>query len=67
MKRCKTPALVGRRYGVTPATVIEWCENGVMPAVDVASETATRRRWRMSEEDIEAFEARRGNREAVPP
>jgi predicted site-specific integrase-resolvase len=67
MERRKTPAQVGRRYGVTPATVIEWCENGVMPAVDVASETATRRRWRMSEGDIEAFESRRSNREAVTP
>lgn len=33
-----------------------------MPAVNVARSTATRKRWRMSEEDIETFENRRKNK-----
>ena len=65
MQRRYTPAGVARRFGVTVATVIAWCNNDIMPAVNVASETATRRRWRMSEDDVEAFETKRGNRQAV--
>jgi hypothetical protein len=67
MERKFTPAAVARRYGVTVATVIAWCNSGIMPAVNVASEAATRRRWRMSDEDIEAFEATRGNQSVVTP
>lgn len=47
---------------MTKGTVILWCESGVMPAVNVATPSASRKRWRMSEEDIEVFESRRANR-----
>lgn len=65
VQRKLTPRQVGRRFGVAAVTVIDWCDKGLMPAVNVASPKARRRRWRMSEDDVEAFEARRGNREAV--
>ncbi len=65
MERKYTPDHVGRRFGVSRTTVVEWCEAGVMPAINVASPSATNRRWRMSEDDIAAFESRRENRQAV--
>lgn len=64
-QRNRIPQQVGRRFGVTAATVIEWCDSGLMSAVDVSSPQSTRRRWRMSQEDIEAFEAKRGSRQQV--
>ncbi len=61
MQRKLSPRDVGRRYGVKAETVIDWCEAGLMPAVNVARSGAHRKRWRMSEDDIEAFERRREN------
>ncbi|MEZ6127897.1 MAG: helix-turn-helix domain-containing protein [Planctomycetaceae bacterium] len=61
MQRKLSPQQVAQRFGVSRTTVIQWCESGQMPAVNVASPTASRRRWRMSEDDIETFEARRAN------
>ncbi|MEQ9408431.1 MAG: helix-turn-helix domain-containing protein [Fuerstiella sp.] len=60
-----TPRDVGHRFGVNPATVIVWCESGLMPAVNVARPGATRQRWRMSEQDIAVFQQRRENGQAV--
>jgi predicted site-specific integrase-resolvase len=62
MQRRHPPDYVGKLYGVTKQTVITWCESGIMPAVNVASPTAKRKRWRMSEEDIETFNERRQNK-----
>jgi transposase len=62
MERRKTPDQVASRYGVSKGTVITWCESGVMPAVNVASPTAKRKRYRMSDEDMETFDARRANK-----
>ncbi len=62
MQRRYSPAHVGKLFGVTKQTVINWCEDGTMPAVNVARATATRKRWRMSPDDIEAFEQRRQNK-----
>ena len=56
------PDWVAKLLGVSKGTVIGYCEDGSMPAVNVARSTATRKRWRMSEEDIETFEQRRGNK-----
>lgn len=67
MVRRQTPDQVARRLGVSKGTVIGYCEDGTMPAVNVARSTATRKRWRMSEEDIETFEARRRNSKPSPP
>lgn len=65
MVRRQTPDQVARRLGVSKGTVIGYCEDGTMPAVNVARSTATRKRWRMSDEDIETFEARRRNSKPV--
>jgi len=65
MQRRHAPDPVGKMFGVTKQTVIKWCESGVMPAVNVASPSATRKRWRMSDEDIETFESRRQNKPPV--
>lgn len=62
MQRRYAPDQVGKMFGVTKQTVIKWCESGVMPAVNVASPSATRKRWRMSDDDIETFENRRQNK-----
>jgi excisionase family DNA binding protein len=60
----KSPESIAKLYGVARSTVNEWIRAGVMPAVNVASPKAKRRRWRISEEDIATFEQRRGN---LPP
>jgi len=56
-----SPEQVAKVFGVTKSTVIAWCESGIMPAVNVASESAKRKRWRMSAADIAVFEGRRQN------
>ncbi len=56
-----SPDQVAKVFGVTKSTVIAWCESGTMPAVNVAGESAKRKRWRMSAEDIAVFEGRRHN------
>ncbi|MBL8820552.1 MAG: helix-turn-helix domain-containing protein [Planctomyces sp.] len=61
MQRRFSPEHVAKLFGVTKGTVIGWCEDGTMPAVNVARAAATRKRWRMSEEDIEEFQRRRQN------
>jgi len=62
-----SPETVARALGVSRGTVIGWCRTGALPAVDVAGEGAKRRRWRISEEDVAAFEQRRGNKRAADP
>lgn len=61
VQRRFAPDWVARLYGVTKQTVIGWCEDGTMPAVNVARASAKRKRWRMSEDDIEEFNRRRAN------
>lgn len=65
MERKLAPSQVARRFGVSRTTVIEWCDSGLMPAVNVASSSASSRRWRMSEYDIEVFEERRQNNSRI--
>lgn len=56
------PDWVAKLLGVSKGTVIGWCKDGTMPAVNVARAAAKRARYRMSEEDIETFEQRRANK-----
>jgi hypothetical protein len=65
MFRDKTPTGVAKKYGVTAATVNNWCHNGDMGAVNVATSASTRARWRMSDEDLERFDERRSNQAAA--
>lgn len=67
MERRYTPEFVAKLFGVTKGTVIGWCSDGTMPAVNVARAAAKRARWRMSEEDVETFKARRRNKPAAAP
>lgn len=67
MERRFTPEQVARHFGVSKGTVIGWCEAGLMPAVNVASPTAVRKRWRMSEDDIDTFRERRANKPGTSP
>jgi predicted site-specific integrase-resolvase len=62
MQRRFSPDYVAKLFGVTKGTVIGWCVDGTMPAVNVARAAAKRARWRMSEEDIETFNNRRANK-----
>lgn len=62
MVRRYSPEYVAKLFGVTKGTVIGWCCDGTMPAVNVARASAKRKRWRMSEDDIATFEARRQNK-----
>ena len=62
-----SPETVARALGVSRGTVIGWCRSGVLPAVDVSGEGAKRRRWRIAEGDVAAFEQRRGNARPADP
>ena len=62
MERRYSPDYVAKLFGVSKGTVIGWCENGTMPAVNTARDSATRKRWRMSAEDVATFEQRRQNK-----
>ena len=67
MERRYSPDHIAKVFGVTKGTVIGWCADGTMPAVNVARAAAKRARWRMSEEDVETFKARRANRPEKAP
>lgn len=61
------PDWVAKLYGVTKGTVIGWCKDGTMPAVNVARASAKLARYRMSEEDLETFNNRRQNKPEQTP
>ena len=67
MVRRHAPDFVAKLFGVSKGTVIGWCKDGTMPAVNVARASAKRARYRMSEEDIETFNNRRQNKPAPTP
>ena len=67
MTRRYSPDYVAKLFGVTKGTVIGWCKDGTMPAVNVARASAKRERWRMSEDDIATFESRRQNKVPTTP
>ncbi len=55
---------VARLLNVATATVISHCEDGTMPAINIARKTSKRRRYRISEEHLAEFTNRRSNRQA---
>ncbi len=59
-----TPPEFARRYRISAEKVIGLILTGELGAIDVRSTGATRPRWRILPEHIEAFERRRA---AVPP
>lgn len=58
------PPEVGRRYGVDPAKVIGWINNGELRAVNIAAKRGGRPRWIIDAADLAAFEE---SRVAKPP
>jgi predicted site-specific integrase-resolvase len=62
----KTPEQVGELFGVSAEVVISWVQAGLMPAVNVASVQSTRKRYRMTDADIEAFKQRRQEQPPQP-
>ncbi len=66
MQRRFAPDYVAKLLGVSKGTVIGWCQDGTMKAVNVARAKATRARWRMSEDDIADFEQQRANKKPTP-
>lgn len=57
-----TPEQIAKQFCVVKATVIAWCESGLMPAVNVATASAKRKRWRISQDDVQIFIDHRSNR-----
>lgn len=60
-----TPKQVGERYGVNPVTVLDWIHNGLMPATDCSRSTASRKRYRMDEDDLAEFDRRRAAKQRM--
>ncbi len=54
-----TPPAIGRRYGISPDKVVGWIRSGELRAVNVATTSTGRPRWRVSEADLADFETRR--------
>ena len=64
MSRKLTPPAVASIYGVKPDTVLAWIRAGELRAIDVSSRRSSRPRFRIDEDDLREFEAKRA---AVPP
>ena len=52
------------RYGVGEHTILNWIHNGVLRAIDISRVGSSRPKWRIRDEDLQAFELAR---EHVPP
>ncbi len=52
---------VAKLLNVATATVISHCEDGTMPAINIARESSKRRRWRISEDHLTEFQSKRLN------
>ncbi len=62
-----TPPDIARRYGVKWAKVLSWINSGELAAVNVATVTTGRPRWRITREALESFELRRSAIPQVKP
>jgi excisionase family DNA binding protein len=62
-----TTRQVADRCGVDVGKIGRWIRSGQLSAVDVAENQGGRPRWRISQEAIEAFLARRQSPPAVTP
>lgn len=52
---------IARRFGVSPNKIGGWIRSGELRAVNVAATVGGRPRWRISEDELAAFELRRTN------
>lgn len=63
-----TPSEVADRFGVTAATVVTWIERGHLRALNVtAAARPKKKRWRVREDDLAAFEESRRNQGPPAP
>ena len=61
-----TPPIVAKQLGVDPAKVSTWIKTGELRAINVATKTTGRPRWRIMPADLESFLASRTARPATP-
>ena len=61
-----TPPELANRWGISPDKVLNWIRKGELKAINVASSPNIRPSYRISEEAIEAFSARRQPLQHVP-
>jgi transposase len=54
------------RYGVGEHTVLGWIHSGLLRAIDISRVTSSRPKWRITPEDLEAFEMRRSHKPPEP-
>jgi helix-turn-helix protein len=54
-----TPPRLAKRYGVSVDKVIRWILAGELAAMNLATTTTGRPRYKITQESVEAFEARR--------
>jgi excisionase family DNA binding protein len=57
---------IAKHFGAANDTVLTWIHNGELAAINVARSTATRPRYRVTEEALEAFKRRRAAVTAAP-
>jgi excisionase family DNA binding protein len=57
--RYLTPPEIAKRYGVDEHKVHHWIQTGELPAVNVATNTGGRPRYRISPSDLAIFELAR--------
>ena len=63
-----TPPKLAIRYGVEPSKVLAWIRSGELRAVNVATRSTGRPRYRINEADVLVFENRRaGKVDKAPP
>lgn len=56
-----TAAEVAQILGISKGTAIGLCNDGLLTAVNIGRSNSKRRRWRISEESLEAFVRNRAN------
>jgi hypothetical protein len=61
-----TPPELARRYGVNPDKVVSWIDAGELAAMNLATTTGGRPRYKITDEAVQAFEARRAVVPAAP-
>lgn len=59
MSKRFTPPQLARAWGIDPHKILSWVRSGELVAVNLATRPGGRPRYRISEDAVTAFEARR--------
>lgn len=62
-----TPPAIGRMLKVKSDKVLIWIRSGELKAVNIAEHAAGRPRWRIFDDDLQAFLRSRQNVKPAPP